>query len=141
MATFNSQQYAWKDIQVWVLGKRVAGLREIKYKVATEKEAVYGEGNEPQGIQFGNKTYEGTLTILQSELEALTLTAIAAGANDVTDLSGIDVVIMYAPPGGIKTIDIVKYVSFQEFEKGMAQNDKYAEISIPFIALGIEKGV
>lgn len=141
MATFNSQQYAWKDIEIWMLGKKVAGAREIKYKVSQEKEVVYGAGNQPQGVQRGNKTYEGTLTLLQSEVEALTLKAVELGSDDITDITGMDIIVMYAPKGGVKTIDVIKFAEFTETEKGMAQNDKFAEISLPFIALGIEKGV
>lgn len=138
---FNSRQYSWSDIEIWMLGKKVTGAREIKYKVSQEKEPIYGAGNEPQGIGYGNKKYEGQLILLQSEVEALTLKAIENGGFDLTDISGINIVIRYAPKGGVQTIDTLEYVEFTEFEKGMAQNDKFAEITIPFIALGIRKTV
>ena len=140
MPIFNSAEYAFCDISVIVLGKKIGGLRGIKYKEAMEKEAVYGAGNEPRGIQRGNKTYEGELTLLQSEVEAMTQ---AAGAGkSIVDMSGVDIVIVYQPKGGgVLVTDIVKYAEFTEVEKGMNQNDKFAEISLPFIALGIEKAV
>ena len=32
MASFNSKEYAWIDVNVVLLGKPVAGLRAIEYK-------------------------------------------------------------------------------------------------------------
>lgn len=32
MASFNSKEYAWIDVNVVLLGKSVAGLRAIEYK-------------------------------------------------------------------------------------------------------------
>lgn len=140
MPVFDSRQYAWRDLELWMLGKRVSGARDVKYTVSHEKEAVYGAGNEPQGIGHGNKSYEGTITLLQSEIESLTATAIANGGNDLTDLTGMNLVVRYAPQNGAQTVDVLQYVEFTEFEKGMAQNDKYAEIDVPFVALRIKKG-
>lgn len=139
MGVFNSKQYAWADVEIFMLGKKIAGARGVKYKTSQEKEVIHGAGNEPQGIARGNKTYEGELTLLQSEVEALTATAIAAGGNDITDLTAMNVVVAYAPKGGVITTDILQNIEFTEFEKGMNQNDKFAEISLPFIALGIKK--
>jgi len=138
---FNSKQYNWADVEIWLLGKKIAGARGIKYKISQEKEVIYGAGNQPMGIGKGNKSYEGEITLLQSEVEALTLSAIAAGGDDITDLSEMNVIINYAPKNGALTIDILQNVAFTEMEKGMNQNDKFAEISLPFIALGIKKGL
>ena len=138
---FDSKQYAWADVEIWLLGKKIAGARNVKYKIAQEKEVFYGAGGEPQGIGHGNKSYEGEIGVLQSEVEALTLSAIAAGGNDITDLSAMNVIVAYAPKGGAKTVDILQNIEFKEVEKGMNQNDKFAEITLPFIALGIKKSV
>ena len=140
MSTFNSAEYAFCNISVIVLGKKIGGLRGIKYKTAMEKEVVYGAGNEPRGMQHGNKSYDGELALLQSEIEAMTL---AAGAGkSIVDMTGVDIVVVYMPKGGgVLVTDIIKHAEFTEVEKGMNQNDKFAEISLPFIALGIEKGV
>jgi len=138
---FNSKQYNWADVEIWLLGKKIAGARGIKYKISQEKEVIYGAGNQPMGIGKGNKSYEGEITLLQSEVEALTLSAMAAGGDDITDLSEMNVIINYAPKNGALTTDILQNVAFTEMEKGMNQNDKFAEISLPFIALGIKKGL
>lgn len=134
---FNSAEYSWADIKVVLLGKPIGGLRGVKYKKTQEKEVIYGAGDVPRAIQRGNKAYEGEITILQSELEALNR---AAGkGKDLTDLRGVNIIVAYAPEQGLPLVtDVIQNVEFTEFEKGMAQGDKFSEHALPFIALGLE---
>jgi len=141
MPTFNSKQYDWSNVEVWLLGKKITGIRGVSYTIAKEKEAIYGAGSLPQGIGHGNKSFEGELTLLQSEVEALTAKALEVGGDDITDLNGVNIIVMYAPKSGVKTIDVIEHAEFNSLQKGMNQNDKFAEISLPFIALNIKKGV
>jgi hypothetical protein len=140
MATYNSAEYSWCDIELVLQGRKITGLRGISYKTSQEKEHIFGAGSEPVAIGRGNKKYEGEITLLQSEYEALVR---AAGrGKDVTDLRGMDIVIAYVPQdGGQIVTDIVKYAEFTESEKGWKQGDKYIEVKLPFLALGIEKNV
>ena len=134
----NINEYSWADVEIFLLGKKVTGARGVKFKSAQEKEHIHAAGNNPVGIGRGNKTYEGELKILQSELEALTN---AAGTgNDVVDIPPFDIAVAYAPKtGGVISSYIIKFAEFTEVEREMNQNDKFAEITLPFIALGIEK--
>lgn len=140
MATFNSKEYSWSNIQVVLFGRVVIGIRGIKYKVSQEKEAVYGMGNKPLGIQSGNKSYEGEIMLLQSELEAIQR---AAGTgNDLTDIPAFDIQVSYVDKAtGVIVNDVVKFAEFTEAEKGMEQGDKFMEITMPFIALDIQKNI
>lgn len=136
--TFNSKQYAWANVEVVALGRKITGLRGIEYKSSREKELVYGAGDKPQGIQHGNKSYAGTLTLLQSEMEAMARFAREAGFDDITDVE-FDVVVAYVPKGGGPIVtDVVKFVSITEIPKAMRQNDKFMEVALPFIALEVE---
>jgi hypothetical protein len=128
----------WSNVQVVMLGRPVTGLRGVEYKTSREKEAVYGAGDEPQGIQYGNKKYEGTITLLQSELEALTRFAKANGYNDITDVD-FDVVVAYVPQTGEPIVtDTIKFASITEILKNLKQGDKFMEVALPFIALGVK---
>lgn len=140
MATFSTAEYGWSDLQIFALGRVIRGVTSLKYKVSQEKEEIYAAGNEPRGFGYGNKKYEGTIELLQSEVEALEL---AAGpGNDITDIHDATITAAYAPKlGGKISTDVIEYVEFMEYEKGMAQNDKFAKISIPFKALKISNGV
>jgi hypothetical protein len=140
MADFNSEEYAWSDIEIQLKGRKLTGARGIKYKSSQEKELIHASGSEPRGIGRGNKKYEGTLTLLQSEVQALEK---AAGkGKDIFDLRNLTMVVSYAPEnGGTISSDAIEYMEFQDNEKGMKQGDKYGEIALSFIAIKIRKNI
>lgn len=137
--TFNSKEYSYCDIQVTVLGRVLTGLRGIEYTAKKTKEAVFGAGVTPKSIQHGRREYEGTLTVLQSELEALNRAAKEAGHTDCLDIE-FDIVVTYLSEG-VLTTDIVRCASITEFPKGLKEGDLYSEHALPFIALGIDTNV
>lgn len=132
---FNSKQYAWSNLKLFMFGRFVTGLRGIEYGVKKDKEAVHGAGDEPLSIQSGNKTYEGSIDLLQSELEAITAIAKAKGYADLTDLPGSSITISYGDPGQVVITDTLKGVEFTEDKKGMKQGDKFMETSLPILFL------
>lgn len=138
---FNTAEFAWKDIEAILLGRPVVRLLEVKYKTARETKAIYGRGDQPLGIQRGNKSYEGEIKIGQSELEALTRKAQQLMPNsDTTDLPAINVSISYAKDGALVT-DVLVGVVLGEFEKGMKQGDFEMEVTLPFKCLAIRYNV
>lgn len=137
---FNSNEYAWKDISINVLGRTLIGITEVKYKVAKGKEFLYGKGDNPLAIQTTNKAYTGQITLLQSELEALEDAAKTLNPlNDATDIA-FDIIITYGV--GIETrTDIVRGASLEEYEKGMTQGDPAMKVQLTFKARGVVRGV
>lgn len=133
---FNSREYEFADMTVMVGGKDTVGLRGLKYSAKQEKEVLYGKGNEPIAIQKGNKSYEGELTILPSELETLRLN----GDGTILGLQ-VDIVVVYGNPlqGDVMVTDVLQGVQFTEEPKGYKQGDKFAEITLPFIFLRLKK--
>jgi hypothetical protein len=130
---FNSREYEFADLTLVMGGKDITGFRGVKYTVKQEKEAIYGKGNEPLKIQKGNKSYEGELTLLQSELEAL-----IANSTDGTILSlQLDAVVAYGNPskGDVLITDVLQGIQFTEETKELKQGDKFQEIKLPFIFL------
>ena len=140
MGTFNSNEYAWKDVQVVLLGRPVGGIRAIEYKIKHQKEALFASGKKARSIQRGKKEYEGTLTLLQSEVIALEAAAKAKGYDDITDVD-FDVIVSYMPEGGVITTDTVLNVSITEDPRSIKEGDLYQEIALPFIALDLEPNV
>lgn len=133
----NSREYEWGDYTVVVAGRVVTGIRGLKYTSHQEKEALFAKGNKPHSIQHGNKTYDGTLILLQSELEAIT----KAAGGDLLDAS-FNVISEYGNPlkGDPISTDLLKGVEFTEVPKGLNQNDKFAEIELPIIIREIKHG-
>lgn len=139
-STKMAAEFAFKDINVTLLGRNIAGLQGITYKRMSEGEIVYGRGNKGLGIQEGNERIEGTLKILQSEYEALAAAVrVASPGSNITDVR-FDIVNTYGE-GLTAVTDIIQTVKITEYEKGMDQNDKYKVIELPFIALDVLENV
>ena len=137
---FDSKEYSFSNIEVIMLGRNIGGLRGVKYKTSQESEELYGRGNEPRSFVTGNRKYEGELSVLQSELEAM-LDAAGAGF-DITQMPLFDLIVTYLPDNSLTlVVDVVKGVKIADFEKGMKQGDKFMEIALPFKALKIEYNV
>ena len=134
---FNSREYEWADLTFLLGGKDLTGFRGIKYTIKQEKEVVYGKGNMPIAIQKGNKSIEGEITILQSELETMRL---QSGTKSILDLQ-LDGVVCYGNPanGDVLVTDVIQGIQFTEEPKELKQGDKFMEITLPFIALRVTK--
>ena len=131
---FDSREYEWADVTVVMAGRDVTGIRGVSYTASQEKEALYAKGNKPHGIQRGNKSYEGSIRILQSELEALN----AAAGGDVLDVS-FNLVVAYGNPskGDIIRTDLLSGVEITSRPKSLNQNDKFMEIELPLVMLDV----
>lgn len=133
----NNEEYAWGDMNVVLLGKNIAGLTAIKYKESQSKDLRYAKGVEPVGFKRGNKKYEGSITVLHSELIAL---CSASPNGTPLDLRNIDIVFSYGDQEtGVLHTKVAKFVEFTEFEEGWKQGDSSMEIELPFICLGVKK--
>jgi len=139
--SFNSSEYAWRDLEVTFMGRVIGRLLEVKYKVTQEHKEFYGRGSEPHGINSGNKKYAGSIKVGQSELEAMVIKAKEIDpTSDPTDFPMVDIAIAYSK-NGIVTRDTVTSAKFTDFEKGLKQGDTEMEVELPWISLGIRYGV
>lgn len=140
MASFNSKEFAWVDVNVVLLGRPVSGLRGIEYKSKRTKEALYATGRKARGIQMGRKEYEGTITVLQSELIAMNAAAKQAGYDDITDLE-FDIIVSYISESGVVQTDKVIGASVTEAPNSIKEGDLYSEHALPFIACDVEYNI
>ena len=126
----NTREYEWSDVTVVLAGRLVTGLRGVKYSAKQEKELLHAKGNKPHSIQRGNKTYDGEITLLQSEYEALK----QASGGDILDAS-VDIVAAYGNPtaGDVITTDVLIGVEFTEDNTEWKQGDKFQEKTLPFL--------
>jgi hypothetical protein len=143
MPLVNGQEWEYGDIKVSVLGLNCTGLRGITYKKKQNKEAVGGQGNNPKAVQRGEKSYDGSLTLLKSDVDLLDAAAQDAGFEDLVDVPGnlITITASYQKDGAAVAlnVDVIKNVEFLEAEDGMKKGDMFKEITLPFIALGLTK--
>lgn len=136
---FNTREYQWSDITLVLGGKDITGIQGVSYTEKQEKEAIYGKGAEPHSIQRGNKSYEGEITLLQSEFETLVANA---PNRDILKLN-LDAVVCYGNPaeGTVMISDILQGIEFTEVPNTMSQGDKYMEVKIPLIFTRIKRQV
>jgi len=133
--SFNSEEFAWKDIQLEVADRLVTGATEVKYGVERTVTDIYAAGSNPHSRTKGNKVREGTLKLLQSEVEALEDRAIELFGDeaDITDLT-FNATVSYAKvEGGTISTDKLINVDVTGYEKGMAQDDPNADIELPIM--------
>ncbi len=140
MASFNTKEFSWIDVNVVLLGKPVTGLRGIEYKSKRQKEALFATGKKARGIQQGKKEYEGTITVLQSELIAMQAAAKQSGYDDITDLE-FDIIVSYISESGVVQTDKVVNASVTEAPNSIKEGDLYSEHALPFIACDVEYNV
>jgi hypothetical protein len=138
MANFNSRQYEWADITLIVGGRDIVTARGVKYSIKIESEPVYGKGREPLSIQRGNASYEGEFTMLQSDFDALE----DAGGGNILSLS-VDCEVSFGNPasGDVMRTHRIVGARFTEAALDIKQGDKFADITVPWIASRIEKNV
>ncbi len=140
MGMINGRQYEFADISLVLGGRDVCGLRGIKYSEKQEKEVLYGKGNKPLSVQKGNFSYEGEISLTQSELETLkALARTKTGRSSIMSLS-LNAVVCYGNPlaGDPMITDRIYGIQFTEDAKELKQGDKYMEVTLPFICTDIE---
>lgn len=135
-----SSEHQWKDVSIMVFGRKIAGLRGYRFKKSVEKEHLFGAGQQAIDIQEGNVTVEGSITVLGFELNLLNKAAQQAGYSDITEVPHEAIVIIGLFKKKLidpKTTVTVNGVAFTEFEMSQAQNDKFMEVELPFIAMDL----
>jgi hypothetical protein len=134
MADFNSTEFAWKDIEVVMLGRPVVRILEVEYSEEVEKKHIYGRGSKPVGIQKGNRKFSGSLMIGQSELIAL-IEALGDPLANTFDIS-----VSYRK-GTDLTRDRICGVDLTTISKGMKQGDTDMNVKLPFMCMDVKHDV
>lgn len=133
---FDSREYEWADLTLILANNDIVTIRAVKYKEAIEREPIYAKGRQPYAIQSGNASYEGEITLLQSGYEQL----VRAGKGSVLSLA-VDGIFAFGNPSNGDAIITKRAtgIRFTEAENSIAQNDKFMEVTLPFICLNINQ--
>jgi hypothetical protein len=132
---------SWKDVSIVILGRTIEGVVKVEYDRKTNKEMVFGRGDKPLAIVSGNKEFSGTVTLLQSELQAMVAAVNAVDpTRDLTDVS-FDIVVDYDNSNGVATTDLLVGCEITEYQKSLSQGDTHMKIDLPFMFLDLREGV
>lgn len=137
-----SSEYAWANLEVKMLGRTIKGITGIEFKKVTDKEAIYGAGQEAIDIQDGNISCSGKVTVYGFEKDRMDTAARIAGYDDITQVphEGIVITALYRKVAKDPITKIVATgVAFTETTDAMAQNDKKRDCELPFICMDIQK--
>ncbi len=147
MFSTKTAQFAWKHLSILIDGRPMLEATDIEYKSNKVLEEIFGAGDNPQFIGEGNKTYSGSVEMLQSGYEALVEEVKKRGGDDVTDLEA-DIIVSYVPKGtdaatmAMKTVvDRIVGVKFESGGKKFSQGNTHIKIALPFKALCIENQI
>ena len=135
-----SNDFAWANITMTVLGRKLTGLRGFELSKKVEKEHVFASGNEPVDIGEGNKTYTGNLKLLKHEVDKLNDAAQVAGYADITEVPHtlITITCEYKKTTvSQRRVVTVIGAGFTELTTSMEQNAKMSEVTLPFLAMRI----
>lgn len=130
MADFSSKEYSWCEMTIDWGGRIIEGITEIEYTKKKEKGSLYGRGCDPHKIIRGNNSYEGKISIWQSELEAMTRDA---PNKDILSLN-FSIGVSYIPHDGGQIVrDTLISAEFTEVKKGMKQGDMNMIVELPYV--------
>ncbi|GAB3734941.1 hypothetical protein [Spirosoma lituiforme] len=137
-SSFNSEQYAWADVTIQIGSRVLTGVQGISYKRTQEKGFVYGKGDKPMSIQRGNYAFEGSVKLLQDEVETLIQ---GAPNKDLLRLRNLTISIGYEREDGTSVIDNIVGAEFSEVEKALEQGKQFMEIELPIMFLDVKYDV
>lgn len=128
----DTRNFSWAECSVRVAGIELNGIHGVSWNPKQEKEPIYGKGTKPLMIKGGNEIVDGSVSLLQLELERLND---VAPQGNISKLKNVNIQIAFANDNG----DIVRYsitgAEFTETAYNIAQNDKTMVVELPFIAL------
>lgn len=124
----NGNEYAWEDVQVIIPGKiqPIDGVAAIEYEESKDHTEVHGRGSKPVALGRGKTTFSGSMTLLQSEFEALQQSV--PKGKSVTQIPAFNITVAYAPAGGVSTVDKLVAVRIKKFKKGGKTGDDHMEV-------------
>lgn len=138
---YKTSEFAFTDISIVMAGRIVTGVKEVEYGLTREVSQIFTNGIKAHSKIKKHKEYTGSITLLQSEFEALTDAAKTAGGDDVTDIS-FDLVVTYAKSITDRIVtDSWIECDITEAKKRYAQGDDGMQITLPMIVSDIKFSV
>lgn len=137
---WKSTEYSWSDLSVAAMGRTFERITEVEYEVEADLKLIYGRGKKAKGIVEGNEKCSGSVTLGQSEVEAMIRkaqeTKPGAKISDIT----FDLQLIY-----LKGTDIVKdrvvEARITKLTKSFKNGDGEMICKLPFIATDVEYNV
>jgi hypothetical protein len=133
---FSTADTEWNDFAAYMSGARASKVQGFECGVQTDMDYEYGEGGNPHAIKSGNKRYPGKVTLLMTQVVAIWVAAIAAGGDDITDVT-FDITGTFRAQGQRPLITMTcSQVRISEAMFRAAQAQKSIQVELPFLSMG-----
>jgi hypothetical protein len=133
MATtlINGVSYNWGSVSFVAGGLPIVGITKIAYKKTQMKENIYGAGYAPVSRGYGNKEYEGSITIKREELNRL---IDAAPNKNIEEIPPFDIPVVFSDGTRLQPRkDTLKMVEFKGFDMTTNQGDTSIDVEIELV--------
>lgn len=132
----DSRNFSWSEVEIRVAGRLLTAIQGISLNNKKEFEYLYGKGDQPLAIKGGNESTDGSITVLQGDLELL---KDQAPDGNLTRLRNVDIQAAFSNDGGAMVRYSITGVQFTENQIEINQNDKQVKVQVPFMALGLKR--
>jgi hypothetical protein len=129
----NGVNYSWSSLNNIAFGVPVVGILAINFSAKQVKENNHGAGTDPVSRGYGNKTYEGSITVYADWWMSVVN---AAPNNDPLDIAPFDWTIAFGDGRTPFTTLTLRALEFTENNFTANQGDTKLQIDIPFIFAG-----
>lgn len=134
----NGHEYCWADIVVNIYGTPITGITGIDYLDDQEVVDVYGAGRYPVSRSKGRITCTGKLSLLASEVNAITK---KTPNGRLQDLPPFDIIVSYIPDdGGVVVTDKIRNCQFKKNERSWSEGDTSKSVDLDLAVSHIEWG-
>ena len=132
----NGTNYSWANVTLILFGVPVTGVTEISYSAKQKKENNYGAGVEPVSRGYGNKEYEGSISLYADVWKKI----IAASPDrDPLQIAPFDIQVTYGGSRVTADKDVLRAVEFAENPFDGKSGDTKLMVKIPLIIASIER--
>lgn len=135
MATFNSKEYGWSEVDIAINGKPLGRAVSVEYTEKQESKKLRGKGRKPFAIKGGNIDVAGKIEMYQSEFDVLLALTGNKGVAGFVDLT--ITVAFQDDAGGLSTRAIIGAL-VTEIGEAVKQIDMEIIVPLPFDAMDIK---
>lgn len=123
----NGKAFGWSNIVVNLLGVALTGISAISYKDTQEIVPIYAAGNKPIASGDGQVSFEGSITLLAGDVQAL---EIASPTGRLQDIPAFPIVVSYQAGDKIM-VHRLQACRFTENGRSASTGDTSIPVEIP----------
>lgn len=116
----NGKSNEWADIVINILGVPFAGITAVEYDLNQDMKLVYGSGNKPVSIGYGNFNPTAKITLLMEEVEAIQA---VAPQGMLQRIPQFDITVFYFDPSLLPRTHTLQKCRFKSNGRKVSQGD------------------